>query len=190
MAKVFDERIAKPIVARLPSWIRANHLSFVRAALVVPIIIWRDRPLLALGLLIASSLLDIFDGPVARLRNESSQFGAILDATGDKVLILGALFFACGDRVSLTTRLAVAGLDLVLTAMRPIKHWLGASASSNFWGAAKMWVQSIALGMVLSRFAWAVEPAPYIFYAAIACAVLSLTTHLRDCFGCGHTTSS
>lgn len=180
MAKGFDQHVARPIVSYIPRWIHPNHLSSIRALFVVPVIYWRDRPWLAVSLLIISSVFDLFDGPLARLRGQQSQLGAVLDATSDKIFVLGTLLFACGDRVSISIRIAVVTIDVLLTLIRPIKHRLHATTSSNPWGKLKMWTQSFALAFVLTRNPLLAALAPWTFYAAIACALLSLRGHIRD----------
>lgn len=179
MAGFFD-RVTHPIVNRMPGWVHPNHLSVARALFVVPIIIWRDRPLVAVSLLIASSIFDILDGPLARKRELTSQFGATLDATMDKIFILGALWLACGSLVWLPYRIAITGLDLILTVMRPIKWYLKVSTSSNRWGAAKTWTQSIGIGLVLTQQPPLLLASIFVFAIAIVWATLSLLGHLMD----------
>ena len=180
MAKGFDQHVARPIVSYFPRWIHPNHLSTLRAILVIPVIYWRDRPWIAVSLLIVSSLCDLFDGPLARLRGQQSQLGAVLDATSDKIFVLGTLLFACGDRVPLWIRIAVVAIDVMLTAIRPIKLKLRVTTNSNAWGGCKTWTQSFALAFVLTRNPLLAALAPWTFYAAIVCALLSLRGHLDD----------
>jgi len=180
MAYFFDQHVARPIVMRFPQWLHPNHFSIIRAAFVVPVIYWRDKPLIAVTALILSSVFDLFDGPLARLRKQVSQNGATLDATADKIFILGVLFFACGDRVALNIRIAVAAIDILLTLMRPLKRWLSVTTNSNAWGALKTWAQSFALAFVLTGNPFLETVAPYVFYTAIGFACLSLIGHLQD----------
>ncbi|MDO8617562.1 MAG: CDP-alcohol phosphatidyltransferase family protein [Candidatus Uhrbacteria bacterium] len=180
MAQFFDQHVARSVVTVFPRWLHPNHLSIIRAAFVVPVIYWRDQPSIAVSALILSSVFDMFDGPLARLRKQVSQTGATLDATADKIFVLGVLFFACGDRVALNIRITVAALDFVLTLMRPLKRRFGVTTNSNIWGAWKTWVQSFALAFVLTRNSFFEAAAPYVFSAAICLACLSLAGHLRD----------
>src|SRR5689334_8849952 len=99
MAEFFDATVKKPMLAYVPAWIKPNHLTILRALLVVPVVIWKDHPALAVTFLILSSLCDILDGPLARARGSADKMGAVLDPIADKVFILGTLWLACGDRV-------------------------------------------------------------------------------------------
>lgn len=180
MSEIFDDTIRKPVLAYVPAWIRPNHVTILRAALLAPLVFFRSDPPVAVGLLILSSLCDILDGPLARVRGQSSQFGAFLDTVSDKVFVLGALFLACGDRVPLSVRVAITVLEALLVAARPIKQRLGARMDANAWGAAKTWAQSIGIAFILTRHPALLSLSPYVFGAAIFLAVLSLAFHARD----------
>jgi CDP-diacylglycerol--glycerol-3-phosphate 3-phosphatidyltransferase len=93
--------------------LRAWHLtvfSLVAAAGVGAFLFARLH--LAAGLaLVAAGVLDVFDGALARLRNEDSPRGALLDSVVDRVadtIMFGALFVSEGLRGSMVT----AGLAL------------------------------------------------------------------------------
>lgn len=168
------------MLAYVPAWIRPNHVTILRAALLAPLIVFRSRPAVAVGLMVLSSLCDILDGPLARVRGQSSQFGAFLDTMSDKVFVLGALFLACGDRVPLVIRVAITVLEALLVAARPIKRRLGARMDANAWGAAKTWAQSIGIACILTQNPALRALSPYVFGAAIFLALLSLFFHARD----------
>ncbi len=181
MAHFFDQRIARPLLSGVPDRIRPNHFTFIRVILVVPVIVWRDTPWLALSVLFLSSVFDILDGPLARIRRQTSESGASFDAASDKVFILGALFLACGDRVQLWLKIAILAFEIVLMLIRPLKRWRNVTAKSNRWGAAKTWTQSIAIAFVLTRQPFLASVAASAAFAlGIGLAFLSLVFHLLD----------
>ncbi|MBI4139291.1 CDP-alcohol phosphatidyltransferase family protein [Candidatus Uhrbacteria bacterium] len=167
-------------MAYAPTWIHPNHLSILRAACILPLIWAKDRPALAVSIAIFSALCDMLDGPLSRIRGQVSQTGAVLDATSDKIFVLGALVFVVWERVPFPISAAIIALDLVLTAMRPIKRWRGARSDANQWGAIKVWAQSFGLCFVLTGNPTLTFLAVPTFILAIALAVLSLVGHLRD----------
>lgn len=180
MAVAFDASIRKPLLTLVPAWIHPNHLSIIRALMAFPVIILRRRPFWSVSLLILSSVLDILDGPLARVRKQSSQLGAWLDAYSDKIFVLSTLYFACEDRVTIFVKLTITALEVILAGMRPLKRWLGAKADSNRWGALKTWSQSFAIAFVLTTNELLQTLSVYVFYLAISFACLSLFFHVRD----------
>ena len=180
MAEFFDQTMKRPMLGYIPSWIHPNHLTIARALLAVPVILLKDKPALAVSLLILSSVLDILDGPLARIRNQRSQFGAWLDSMADKAFVLTVLFLACWDTVPLAISLPIAGFELVLIIIRIIKERYEVKADSNAFGAIKTWSQSVGLAFVLTQndFLSRLSPAAFIF--ALIAASLSLAYHIRD----------
>jgi CDP-diacylglycerol--glycerol-3-phosphate 3-phosphatidyltransferase len=181
MAKLFDRIMHRPLRA-VPSVITPNHLTVTRAVLVLPVIAFARLGYgwIAVAMLILSSTFDILDGPLARVRGQAGGIGATLDPVADKVFVLGALFFACGEEVPLRTKLIVLSLEIALTCARPIKAKFGLAADANQVGALKTWVQSFAIAFVLTRHPFFLSLAPIAFIAAISLAVLSLAWHVSD----------
>lgn len=70
-------------LANLITLARLPLLLLVVAILFVPSLAWR---LVGLGLLIILFLLDWFDGYIARLRNEVTEIGAVLDVALDRAV--------------------------------------------------------------------------------------------------------
>jgi phosphatidylglycerophosphate synthase len=88
-----------PLVKIMPVWVTPNHLSALRLCLFLPLIL-----LMLLHfyktvavLFLFAAILDGVDGSMARLRNQETKLGAILDPTADKVVnfvvFLGFLFY-------------------------------------------------------------------------------------------------
>jgi len=180
VAEEFDEAVRKPLLAYVPEWIHPNHVSILRSMLLWPLYLARSNPLAAIGIFVLSSLCDLLDGPLARLRGITSQFGAVLDATSDKIFINGSLFFVCPERVYGPTRWTVLILDVILTIARPIKAHFGVKTDANKWGAAKVWGYSFG-----SCFALSGDPSMEIwvqpmFLIAIFFAFCSIGGHVAD----------
>jgi phosphatidylglycerophosphate synthase len=73
----------------------ANAVTLSRGLLIAPIfgLLWAGKPILALGLYVLAALTDLIDGWLARRFNQSSDFGAQLDALVDNVFSLAILGF-------------------------------------------------------------------------------------------------
>lgn len=178
MAQFFD-RLCAPAVRRTPPWLKPNHITILRGVLVLPVVFWQCRPTIAVTALLLSSACDIFDGILARVRGETSEQGASLDAWMDKLFILGALWLACWP-TALEIKLLVTGLELVLVSIRLEKTRRRVTSRSNRWGGLKTWAQSLAIAFVLTRNRSLVHCSLYPFLLGVAFATASAIGHLRD----------
>jgi cardiolipin synthase len=150
-----------------------NALSLLRLA-GVPVFLWLvlgpHRDGIALLLLIASGLTDYLDGKLARLLNQSSKLGALLDPTADRLYIASTV-------IALTIRgiipvwllIVLVARDLVLLGFGPVLlrmgygialpvHFLGKAATFNLLYAFPLLLATTGHNWLstLSRpFAWA-----------------------------------
>ena len=180
MAEFFDEAAKKPLLAYVPRWIHPNYLSVLRALLAIPVVIAKDVPVVAISLLILSSLFDLLDGPLARVRGQKSNLGAWLDSTADKVFVLLVLYLACVERVPGVLVVVMTALEVSLVGVRIIKERRKVKTDSNQFGAVKTWSQSFALAFVLTQNDVLLKGSLLAFFVAIAAACLSLAFHIRD----------
>ncbi|MFH1621350.1 MAG: CDP-alcohol phosphatidyltransferase family protein [Patescibacteria group bacterium] len=179
MAEEFDSIVRKPLLEYVPGWIKPNHLTALRAILLGPLIVFRGQSAVAVSIVLLSSLCDLFDGPLARIRKQATQTGAVFDATMDKIFILGAFCFAC-SQVSTEIIVIIFILDALLTFIRPIKRLLKVKADANPWGAAKVWTQTTAICLDLLHDEWSVGFLSMALYIAIFFAFCSLYMHLEE----------
>ena len=78
---------------------RPWHLTLASLAtnLVIGVLLLRDQRLLPGLLLVPAGAFDVFDGSIARLRNEESRLGAFLDSSLDRIsdlILFGCLFWS------------------------------------------------------------------------------------------------
>ncbi|MBU4204565.1 CDP-alcohol phosphatidyltransferase family protein [Patescibacteria group bacterium] len=75
-----------------PRFILPNHLTFLRILLAFVLVILLStgfkNPIWLIIIFTFAAILDLFDGSVARALDKKTEFGAILDALADKILIL------------------------------------------------------------------------------------------------------
>jgi cardiolipin synthase (CMP-forming) len=150
-----------------------NALSLLRLA-GVPVFLWLvlgpHRDGIALLLLIASGLTDYLDGKLARMLNQSSKLGALLDPTADRLYIASTV-------IALTIRgiipvwllIVLVARDLVLLGFGPVLlrmgygialpvHFLGKAATFNLLYAFPLLLATTGhnwLSTVSRPFAWA-----------------------------------
>lgn len=108
-----------------------NALSLLRLA-GVPLLVWlllgRHDDMLAIVVLAVSGLTDWLDGKLARLLNQSSKLGALLDPTVDRLYTLSALFaFGLRDILPWWVVATLLGRDTVLMLTLPVlrRHGYG-----------------------------------------------------------------
>lgn len=118
---------------------------------------------LALSVFVFAAITDILDGYLARKWHAESGFGRIMDPFCDKVLILGAFIYLAGPRftaekagvfvsVSSVYPWMVAAMlarELLVTGVRGELEGAGVQFGANFFGKAKMIIQSIGVPVLL-----------------------------------------
>jgi cardiolipin synthase len=123
-----------------------NALSLLRLA-GVPVFLWLvlgpHRDGIALLILVASGLTDYLDGKLARLLNQSSKLGALLDPTADRLYIASTVIaLTIRDIIPLWLLIVLVARDVVLLAFGPVLlrmgygialpvHFLGKAATFN-----------------------------------------------------------
>ena len=77
-----------------PEWVTVpNLISLLRLALV-PVFLWLElsgQPEWALGVFIFAAASDVLDGFLARVLNQRSKLGGVIDPLADKLLVFAAL---------------------------------------------------------------------------------------------------
>lgn len=178
----WTDRLFVPVVRIIPGLVKPNHLTYVRATLVVPVAacLWHGLHALAVILLAIAILCDILDGAVARIRGEQSANGEWLDAYADKLLIVGLLLIYGWNYFPAVLIWAIVITEVFLSAGRPIKLWFKKSGKANSFGKMKMWCQSAAMFGLAAGAGWTLYLANYFLWAALAFACLSIAWHVRD----------
>jgi len=85
--RVVKERALEPAAQVLARWVGPTALTVgsLATALATAGLSWADLRWFALGAWLLSRLLDGLDGPVARARNQATDFGGYLDIVGDTI---------------------------------------------------------------------------------------------------------
>lgn len=157
----------------LPNLLTLLRLVFAAAFFLALNNYWVNRtPLwpanLAVALFILAAVTDALDGYYARKWQVVSVFGRIMDPICDKVLVMGAFIYLAGPRF-VDERLLfeegaalgrTSGLhawmvililfrELLITGIRSVAESAGITFPSNWWGKAKMILQTIAIPAIL-----------------------------------------
>jgi CDP-diacylglycerol--glycerol-3-phosphate 3-phosphatidyltransferase len=105
---------------------------------------------LAFLLFLAAALGDWLDGYLARTRQQVSNFGKLMDAMADKIMVLG-IVIALVERHEVWMVLALITLcrEFLVTAMRMVAASKGVVVAADTGGKSKTVTQLIAIGCFL-----------------------------------------
>jgi CDP-diacylglycerol--glycerol-3-phosphate 3-phosphatidyltransferase len=137
---------------------------------------------LSAALFLLAAISDIIDGHLARKHNQVTTFGRVFDPFVDKILVIGAYIFLSGDGFLNTEYdkvsdvadwmvVLILGRELLVTSLRGLAESAGQSFAANFYGKAKMALQSITVVWVLVTLA---HPEILSFFAMLRPAVVYL----------------
>jgi CDP-diacylglycerol--glycerol-3-phosphate 3-phosphatidyltransferase len=119
----------------------------------------------ALAVFIIAALTDIIDGPIARKLNVTSKLGRMLDPLADKILVCGAFIcfavirepslFAISEIYMNVIRWGIVailiGREGYVTILRHVAEAKGIDFRAVASGKIKMFLQSLAIGIVLVK---------------------------------------
>jgi CDP-diacylglycerol---glycerol-3-phosphate 3-phosphatidyltransferase len=104
----------------------ANLITLSRIPLVILVVLFLHHPspalrFAAVAVIVLIFLTDMFDGVVARRRNESSVLGSVLDIAADRAveLVMWIVFVSLG-RISVAVPLIVVLRDVFVDALRSV----------------------------------------------------------------------
>ncbi len=136
------------------TWLRIAMIPLVVGVYYLPDS-WMALPtrdvVAALAFIIAA-VTDWFDGWLARLWNQTSQFGAFLDPVADKLMVCAALLILLDlGRVDTFIALIIIGREITISALREWMARLGASSgvAVHWLGKFKTTAQMIAIPCLL-----------------------------------------
>lgn len=185
--RAMDAFIRKAFLWACPTWIRPNHLTVLRLALipVILVLLHLDHRWWALGTFVAAMSTDFTDGAMARTRDQITTFGIYMDPVADKILVAAVLAWTGYEYLVVQIILAFIVLELVLSAVGArILLRTGDARASNVFGKLKMTVQSVALLLFLVfgilDLSTGVTVALYLLWLALALGVLSGGKQIYD----------
>ncbi|WP_278312735.1 CDP-alcohol phosphatidyltransferase family protein [Lolliginicoccus levis] len=163
-----DELAAEPPITTDRIWTIPNALSMLRLAgvpvfLVLLLVYQLDA--WALWVLIFSGISDWLDGKLARLLNQTSKLGAILDPLADRLyMFVIPIAFAWRDFIPWWVVALLVGRDVILASMVPFVRGRGVdSLPVTYLGKAATFALMYAFPVILaaqgtSTFAAIMEP--------------------------------
>ncbi len=159
-ARRIAESIVRPLAALGLTPNMATLLGLLLNA-VTAALIAQGRLVLGGAMLIVAGVFDMFDGALARVRNQKTVFGAFFDSTLDRfsegIVLLGVIVYALtqpavANRVWIVCLAYVAGLgSLMVSYTRARAEGLGLDAKNGLMARPER-VALLAAGLILSSF--------------------------------------
>ena len=173
----------------------ANNITLTRLLLTIVFLVLVAVPTsttywIAFVLFLMAGVGDILDGYLARRHGVTSDVGRVGDPLVDKVLICGGFIMLLGrgaspDRVQFPALanwmvLVIVLREILVTTLRGLSEARGVAFMATAWGKVKMFLQSVALGVLVCGFALGVIERPWahtvqlvVLYLAVAATVIS-----------------
>lgn len=184
----FKENLALKIVSTFPARVHPMHLTILRLVLTIPLLfsLVYGSHLTTIILFLIMAALDYFDGPLARLRDQTTINGKLLDPFADKVMVLPIFYFLGIKVLPVWLIWSTIGLEALLVCLvfllKPFFEKIGQrrSLGANKFGKYKMAFQTLGVLWLL------IMPANtfnntivlYIFYLALVLSAASIMKHL------------
>jgi CDP-diacylglycerol--glycerol-3-phosphate 3-phosphatidyltransferase len=171
-----------------PRKITPNHITWLRVFIsfvLFVLLFWLgiEHKVLILSLFCIGVLTDLIDGPVARGTNQVTEFGAMLDSTADRILILPIAVYSLFSSEKWLL-LALLILEIVNALSSIFYKSKETYTDSNIFGKTKMVLQSIVFIVIL--FIWPKIPPEFfldVLWVSIIFGILSIFSrilYLRD----------
>jgi CDP-diacylglycerol--glycerol-3-phosphate 3-phosphatidyltransferase len=175
------DKLIRPLLPFIPLSIKPNYLTFFRLLMtpLLIVILYFNELHTGLFLFVILALTDLFDGALARLRNQITQWGQIWDPIADKLLI-GSVIIMLLSKVNLVLTILVLCFELMFVLGAFFKKFLAHDykISANTFGKIKMNLQCFGAGFLILGFLLAlplmVMFAELLFYLSIIFAFLIL----------------
>ena len=191
MMKWTDKLLTETLIPVIPTSVRPNHITLFRVCMapVVGWLLYRENFFWGGVIFAILVITDGIDGALARSRNIVSDWGKLFDPIADKLLITLAVAVLVTRYMSVWLAGAIILLEIVILILAALCSFgLHQSVQANRWGKLKMLLQSTGIICIILAIAThtpeLITAAGYIFYTALAVALLSiLRYHTRPFSG-------
>lgn len=144
-------------IVNLPNGITLLRIALVPLILILLALVPQLSPgigpkiclAVAIFFYLIATFSDLFDGYLARRRQEVSNFGKLIDPVADKLLALSLMiFFSVQGTLPLWYTLIFLWRELIITALRSVAASAGLVISASITGKRKTLYTNIGLGFL------------------------------------------
>ena len=115
-------------------------------------VVLRLNYLISAGIFVVASLTDMFDGKIARKRNMVTDFGKVMDAIADKILVNGILIIlAYNHDLPLIVPVIIIIRDIVVDSIKMISGSKGKVVAASIAGKVKTATMMVGITLVLAE---------------------------------------
>lgn len=134
----------------LPNVITLSRIPLMFVIVGLMYCTWPGSATLAFVMFVSAALGDWYDGYLARRHGLVSNFGKLMDAMADKIMVMG-IVIALVDKHELPVALALITLcrEFLVTGMRMVAASKGVVVEADSGGKTKTVTQLVALGFFL-----------------------------------------
>jgi CDP-diacylglycerol--glycerol-3-phosphate 3-phosphatidyltransferase len=134
----------------LPNTITLSRIPMMFVIVGLMYCTWPGSATLAFALFVAAAVGDWLDGYIARTRGLVSNFGKLMDAMADKIMVMGIVIALVEKReIPVTLALITLCREFLVTGMRMVAASKGVVVAADGGGKTKTMTQLIALGFFL-----------------------------------------
>ncbi len=158
-----------------PRKIMPNHITYVRVVIGILLFVLLfffeiENKTLIVSLFFVGMLTDLFDGSVARGTNRVTEFGAMLDSTADRILIIPIAFYSL-FKIHKWLLLVLVIVEIINALSSMYYKSKEIYLESNIFGKTKMVLQSVVFVVIL--ISW--PNAPSQFFISILWSTIIFT---------------
>lgn len=135
---------------------------------------------ISVGIFIAASITDWFDGYLARKNNLVTNFGKFMDPLADKLLVCSAMIcFIELERLPAWIVIIIIAREFIISGFRLIAAENGVVIAANYWGKFKTVSQMLMIILLMVDFGGVFDVLETIFiWLSLALTVISLITYI------------
>lgn len=147
-----SDRLFKAVLEPLiPRRIRPNHFTVLRMLLIPPVLYFlaAERFEIGVPLFLFAALTDWFDGSLARVRRQVTEWGIVYDPFADKLLIGSVLFVIVLEHINYTLGIALLAVEAMMVLAAWYRRRQGTIEPANVWGKIKMVAEVCGITLLL-----------------------------------------
>jgi CDP-diacylglycerol--glycerol-3-phosphate 3-phosphatidyltransferase len=176
-----DRIIEKMFLWAIPMSVTPNQVTVLRFMLT-PVVGWlffKEMYFLGLVLFAIAMLTDALDGAMARIRNQITDLGKMIDPLADKFVMATAVIMIIFKFSNVNIAIAIIVLDILIMVKGGIgKYFFKQKIQAEIFGKLKLIAQVIGVLVLLVYILlgnnWILQAAEYILIGAIILAGISL----------------
>ena len=137
---------------------------------------------ISVGIFIAASVTDWFDGYLARKNNLVTNFGKFMDPLADKLLVCSALICLIElDKLPAWIVIIIIAREFIISGFRLIAAENGVVIAANYWGKFKTVSQMLMIILLILNFGGIFDVIETILiWLSLALTVVSLLTYIMQ----------